>query len=87
MTSLLLVTAVVILACILCNKISNRFGIPALLAFIVLGMLFGTDGIIKIPFNDFGLAEQVCSVALIFIMFYGGFGTKWSAQNLRLQRQ
>lgn len=79
MTSLLLVTAVVILACILCNKISNRFGIPALLAFIVLGMLFGTDGIIKIPFNDFGLAEQVCSVALIFIMFYGGFGTKWSA--------
>lgn len=25
------------------------------------------------------LAENVCSVALIFIMFYGGFNTKWQA--------
>ena len=25
--------------------------------------------------NEF--AEQICSVALIFIMFYGGFGTNW----------
>lgn len=52
-------------------------GIPILLAFILLGMLFGTDGIWKIEFDNFRFAEQICSVALIFIMFYGGFGTNW----------
>lgn len=41
-------------------------------------MFFGTDGAVKIPFNNYAFAEQICSVALIFIMFYGGFGTKWS---------
>lgn len=49
-----------------------------LFAFILLGMCFGSDGLVKIPFDNYVLAEQICSVALIFIMFYGGFGTKWS---------
>ncbi len=75
----LLLAAVVIIVCVLCNRISSRFGIPMLLAFILLGMAFGSDGILHIPFEDFKMAEQICSVALIFIMFYGGFGTKWSA--------
>lgn len=48
-----------------------------LLAFIVLGMIFGSDGIFKIPFENYVFAEQICSIALIFIMFYGGFGTSW----------
>lgn len=75
----LLITSVVIIACILTNKITSRAGMPALLAFIVLGMFFGSDGVMKIPFENFAFAEQICSVALIFIMFYGGFGTKWKA--------
>ena len=49
-----------------------------LLAFILLGMVFGTDGLFKIDFENYEFAEQICSVALIFVMFYGGFGTKWS---------
>ena len=61
------------------NKISSKLGVPVLLAFIILGMLFGSDGILKIAFDNFSFAEQICSTALIFIMFYGGFGTKWSA--------
>lgn len=40
-------------------------------------MIFGTDGIFKIPFDNYVLVEQICSVALAFIMFYGGFGTNW----------
>lgn len=47
----------------------------AALFFILLGMFFGTDGVVKIPFDNFKLAQNVCSVALLFIMFYGGFGT------------
>lgn len=74
----LLMTTAVILACILFNKISSKLGVPTLLAFILLGMFFGSDGVVNIPFDNFAFSEQICSVALIFIMFYGGFGTKWS---------
>ena len=69
MNTYLLLAAVVMFACVFLNKISNRLGIPMLLTFILLGMLFGSDGILKIPFNDYAFAEQICSVALIFIMF------------------
>lgn len=74
----LLLVAIIIIACVVFNRISNKLGIPMLLAFILLGMFFGSDGIVKIPFDNYLFAEQICSIALIFIMFYGGFGTKWS---------
>ena len=74
--NLLLIT-LIIFSCIFFNKISFRFGIPTLFVFILLGMAFGTDGFARISFGNFALSETVCSVALIFIMFYGGFGTNW----------
>lgn len=74
----LLLAAAVIFVCVGLNRLSHKMGIPMLLAFILLGMFFGSDGILKIDFADFKFAESICSAALIFIMFYGGFGTKWS---------
>lgn len=76
---MLLIVSVVLLACSLLKKVSGRLGIPSLLMFILLGMLFGSDGLFKIPFDDYAFAEQISSVALVFIMFYGGFGTNWKA--------
>ena len=73
----LFITSIIILLCILLNRVSRKIGIPMLLGFILLGMLFGSDGILKIPFENYKLAEDICSAALIFIMFYGGFGTNW----------
>lgn len=78
METTLLVGAVIILACIVSNKITNKIGMPVLIGFIGLGMLFGTDGIFKIQFENYSVAETICKIALIFIMFYGGFGTRWS---------
>lgn len=75
MNELLLLTGIVIMICILTNRFTDRLGIPSLLAFIALGMCFGVDGIFKIPFDDYEASEMICSVSLIFIMFYGGFGT------------
>ena len=72
MNLFLLLSAIVILACVLCNRLSNKLGVPTLLAFILLGMFFGCDGVVKIPFENYTLAQNICSVALIFIMFYGG---------------
>ena len=79
LTPLLLFVAVVMLACTAFLKLSARLGLPALLAFLFLGMLFGSDGLFKISFDDYAFTEQICSVALVFIMFYGGFGTNWRA--------
>ena len=79
MVPFLLLCSSVILACIVASCLSHRLGVPALLLFLALGMLFGSDGVVRIPFDDFSVAEQICSAALIFIMFYGGFGTRWEA--------
>ncbi|MBR2947667.1 MAG: potassium/proton antiporter [Bacteroidales bacterium] len=75
--SLLILSAIVIVLCVILNRISNKIGIPMLLGFMLLGMVFGSDGIISIEFNNFNITEDICTVALIFIMFYGGFGTRW----------
>lgn len=79
MEQVILLVAVVILACVVAGRLSSRLGVPALLLFMALGMVFGSDGLFKIAFDSYRTAEQICSVALIFIMFYGGFGTRWDA--------
>ncbi len=79
MEMLLLMCGAVILVCILSGRLSDKFGLPSLLLFMVVGMLFGSDGIFKIQFDNYDIAENVCKVALMFIMFYGGFGTKLAA--------
>lgn len=76
-TPILLLCGIVFIVCILSNKLSAKVGVPALLVFIMLGMLFGSDGLFKIHFSDYNITNQICTVALIFIMFYGGFGTNW----------
>ena len=78
MVNLMILCALVLLICITSTKILYRFGVPILLIFIVLGMLFGSDGIVGIYFDNYQLASSICSIALIFIMFYGGFGTNWN---------
>lgn len=54
---------------------SNKRGIPALLLFIVLGIAFGAIGI---EFEDFEFSYNFSTIALMVIMFYGGFGTNWN---------
>lgn len=76
MSIYLLVSAIIIFVCVLFNRVSKKLGIPALLTFIALGMCFGSDGIFKINFDNYIFAERICSIALIFIMFYGGAGTR-----------
>lgn len=76
---LLLFFAVVVLFCTLLNNASQKVGMPVLLAFILLGMLMGNNGLFPIRFENYDFAEEICSVALIFIMFYGGFGVRWQS--------
>lgn len=57
-------------------KISSRLGIPGLIIFLSLGMIFGSDGLNLIYFDDPNAAQQAAIVLLIWILFEGGFGTK-----------
>jgi len=77
MTTILIFTAMVIFLCIAANKFADRIGMPVLICFICLGMFFGVDGPFGIAYDDYSMTEKICSVALAFVMFYGGFGTKW----------
>lgn len=70
--------AVVLLLSVLASKLSDRFGIPALVLFLALGMLAGSDGIGGVAFDDPVLAQFLGVAALALILFSGGLSTTWS---------
>jgi len=54
-----------------------RIGVPSLVAFLVLGMLLGSDGPGGIEFDDAELARTVGIVCLAAILYEGGLSTSW----------
>src|SRR3954469_1634954 len=54
-----------------------RTGLPALVAFLGLGMLLGSDGPGGIAFDDAELARQVGIIGLALILYEGGLQTSW----------
>ena len=79
MSMMIIMVAIILFSCILAEKFSGKFGLPALILFMGIGMIFGSDGIFRISFDNYEITDKVCGVALCFIMFYGGFNTKWQA--------
>ncbi len=75
---IILWVAVLILVSVISSKLSDRFAIPALLLFLSIGMLAGSEGIGGIYFNNPHLAKSLGIIALIFIIFSGGLDTNWS---------
>jgi cell volume regulation protein A len=74
---LLLGASVLVLLAILASKASGRLGIPALVAFLALGMLTGSDGPGGFYFDNPWLTQLVGTVALSYILFAGGLETRW----------
>lgn len=79
----LLVLSLLFFVSILTDKIGYRLGVPALLLFLAVGMLFGPDGIGKWIGTDgigymvnIGTAQALGTVALSIILFSGGMDTK-----------
>ncbi len=62
---------------ILAGKASYKFGVPTLLLFLAVGMLFGSDGF-GIEFYDYTEAQTIGTIALCIILFSGGLDTKIS---------
>ena len=78
MNNILFLSSVVIIVSIFMYRYLSKFGVPMLLVFISLGMIFGVNGIFKIDYENYELSRDICSFALIYIIFFGGFGTNLS---------
>ncbi len=76
---ILLGVAVLLLLSILASKASARLGVPSLLIFLGVGVLAGSEGIGRIPFDDPYVAQFLGVVALVFILFAGGLDTAWES--------
>ena len=75
--TILLVSAVVLIAAIVAARIGTRVGLPSLLLFLGLGMVLGDAGF-GIPFDSPHLAKALAFAALVVILAEGGLTTKWS---------
>jgi cell volume regulation protein A len=75
--NILLWIAVLMFVSVVSSKLSDRFAIPALLLFLIIGMLAGSEGIGGLYFDNAQLAKSIGIVALIFIIFSGGLDTNW----------
>lgn len=73
----LLIASILLFVSILAGKTGYRFGVPALLLFLVVGMLFGSEGL-GLQFSSFKQAQFVGMAALSVILFSGGMDTKAS---------
>lgn len=74
----LLIGSLLLVAGILIGKTGYRTGLPLLLIFLIVGMIFGTDGV-GIQFSDIHTAQFIGMVALCIILFAGGMGTSLAA--------
>ncbi len=61
----------------LMTKVTSRAGVPALVLFMILGMVLGSDISGLIYFSDPFLAQTIGMIALVIILFEGGLQTEW----------
>ena len=75
--NILFLGSLLVFVSILISKTSYRFGVPTLLLFLIVGMVFGSDGV-GLQFHNAGTTQFVGMLALSVILFTGGMDTKIS---------
>lgn len=73
----LLLAGFILILSILLSKTGYKAGIPVLLVFLLVGMLFGEDGV-GIHFENYTIAQSIGMVAMSIILFNGGMDTKYT---------
>ncbi|ADU29671.1 potassium/proton antiporter [Evansella cellulosilytica] len=76
-TAIILIVAILLLLGVFTTKFSTRFGLPALVLFIGIGMVMGSDIAGIIYFDNPKVAQLIGIFALIMILFEGGLQTEW----------
>lgn len=75
--NILLIGSILLFFSIIAGKAGFKLGIPSLLLFLGIGMLFGSDGLLKIQFNSPYIAQFIGVLALNIILFSGGMDTQF----------
>ena len=73
-----LVAGLLFFMSLVAGTLSEKIKVPALILFLAIGMLAGVDGPGGLNFSDAVAANQIGTFALAFILFSGGFQTKWT---------
>jgi potassium/hydrogen antiporter len=73
----ILAIAILLLLGVITSKASYKLGVPALLLFLFIGMLAGSEGIGGIEFDDAQAAQTLGIIALAYILFAGSLDTRW----------
>ncbi|MFA5289182.1 MAG: potassium/proton antiporter [Bacteroidales bacterium] len=74
--NILLIGSVLLFFSLLAGKTGYKFGVPTLLLFLVVGMVFGSEGL-GLQFSNPKIAQFIGVVALSIILFSGGMDTKY----------
>lgn len=74
--NILFLGSILLFCSILLSRASFKFGIPALLLFLLVGMLFGSDGL-GIVFDNVRQTQFIGMIALCVILFTGGMETRF----------
>jgi cell volume regulation protein A len=72
---------VILISIVFVAALLDRWSVPVILISLGAGIIFGSDVLGLWEFSDFNQAKQVANLALMFILFQGGFGTK--SENFR----
>ncbi|BDD09597.1 K+/H+ antiporter [Fulvitalea axinellae] len=77
LNNVLLIGSLMLFFSILISKPSINYGIPALIVFLGVGMMFGNGGKYDFYFDSPKISEAIGNFSLAFILFAGGLDTKW----------
>jgi cell volume regulation protein A len=75
--NVVLIGSLLLFISVIAGKTGYRFGVPTLVLFLFVGMLFGYDGL-GLEFSSPNAAQLVGVLALNIILFSGGMDTKYS---------
>lgn len=75
--NILFIGSILLFVSVIVGKTGYKFGVPALLLFLIVGMIFGSDGL-GLQFHNADEAQFIGMVALSIILFSGGMDTKYS---------
>lgn len=67
-----------LIAVVLASVWLDRWSVPVILVALGVGILFGSDALNVWHFDDIALTSEIANLALVFILFHGGFVTKLS---------
>ncbi len=74
--SFILIGAILLFISLVVSKTGYKFGVPALLLFLLIGFVAGQDGLDLLSFGEPLVAQYVGVLALNVILFSGGMGTR-----------